>query len=167
MTKQSDGGKELCDLYNKIFEYKDGELYWKEKVSHKVVIGKIAGDIVNGRRRVRFNKKTSLVHRVVFCMHNGYLPNLIDHVDGNPLNNRIENLREATHCQNSMNSKKPITNTSGCKHVSWKKDRQKYKVEMAVNKKVMFFGYYEDLELADLVANEARAKYHKEFAKHE
>ena len=60
-----------------------------------------------------------------------------------------------------------MTNTSGKKGVCWKKDKQKFKVELYVNSKNKFFGYYKDFELACLVSDEARSKYHKEFARYE
>lgn len=53
----------------------------------------------NGRFR---NRKYS-AHRVVFYLHNGYLPEQVDHKDGNRVNNAATNLREATALTNSHN----------------------------------------------------------------
>ena len=106
------------------------------------------------------------MHRLIFLFHYGYLPKIIDHIDGNPLNNDIKNLRESTHIENCQNAKKRTTNTSGCKNVSWHKPANKWAVRLSINQKKVFFGLFEDIELADLVAHEARDLYHGKFARH-
>ena len=58
-----------------------------------------------GYRQVNFRGRTLQVHRVVWALHYGTWPKLeIDHIDGNKLNNRIENLREVTHRDNMLNA---------------------------------------------------------------
>ena len=99
-------------------------------------------------------------------MHNGYLPEEIDHINNTPTDNRIENLREATRMQNCHNKKITTKNKTGSKNVFWVKDRKKWRVTMRVNGKVKSFGYFYDLELADLVSQEIRNKYHNQFANH-
>ena len=150
-----------------IFDYKDGNLYWKEKVSDKVVIGSKVGSLKHGRPSTKINKKDYYLHRLIFCMHYGYFPEMVDHIDGNILNNKIENLRGCNKFENARNSKRPITNTTGVKGVQWKKDKNKFKVEIWVDKKPRFFGYYDSLDEAKLIAISARNKHHKEFARHE
>ena len=99
-------------------------------------------------------------------MHYGHCPALLDHKDGNPLNNHVHNLREATLSQNAINAKKFSTNKSGVKNVSWHKGTNKWVVKININKNTIHFGGYDDLELADLVAMEARDKYCQQFARH-
>ena len=99
-------------------------------------------------------------------MFNGYLPKFIDHIDCNPSNNKIENLREATFSQNQHNTKKRITNTSGVKNVHWYKPLKKWMVYIMINKKRKHLGYFNNIELAELVAQEARNKYHGKYARH-
>lgn len=154
------------DVLNFLFDYKDGELYWKFSLSCKSPKGIIAGCIKSDRyRRIGLNKKLYLAHRLIFMMHHGYLPKIVDHIDGNRLNNRIENLREATQSQNSNNQKLSIKNTSGYKNVTWNVRKQKWCVNIRKHLKDIHIGYFKDIELADLVAQEARDKYHKEFAR--
>ena len=155
------------ELLNELFEYRDGILYWKKKIAPKIVVGTSVGHLRNGYLATKINYVDYLNHRLIFMMHHGFLPCIVDHIDGNSLNNKIENLREADFCGNSRNSKKPSNNTSGKKGVYWKKDKSAYKVELWVNNKPKFFGYYKDFELACLVSDEARSKYHKEFARYE
>jgi hypothetical protein len=155
------------DYLHSLFEYRDGDLFWKVKPSRPVKIGDKAGAFGAGDYlQVGINNKQYKLHRIIFVMHHGYLPEYIDHIDTNRTNNRIENLRACNRQENSHNSKTPVSNTSGMKHVRWRKQRQKWEVKLRMNKKSIYFGSYHDLELAELVAIEARNKYHGDFANH-
>jgi len=118
----------LLNIVNKRFEYKDGKLLYKESPSNRVKVGKEAGYInTNSYKQVQINGKRYLVHRIIFLMHYGYMPeNDIDHIDGNKLNNRIENLREVSKSCNMKNCKPYNHNTSGFHGVYWNKQRQKW-----------------------------------------
>lgn len=156
------------DFLLHIFEYRDGELYWKNKykpTSWKK-IGEKVGFLHKGYVALRMNKKYYAVHRLIFMMHHGYLPQFIDHKDNNPLNNRIENLRAATSGQNNCNTKLSKTNTSGYKNVIWSKKSNKWQVLIRVNGKMKYFGVYFCKDVARFVAETMRHKYHKEFANH-
>ena len=150
-----------------IFEYKDGDLYWKNSLSYCTKNGNKTGSISSTGYKVTFiNKKSYKNHRLIFLFHKGYLPKILDHIDGNPLNNHIENLREATHQQNCQNRSKQKNNNSGYKNIAWIKSEKRWKVKINSNNKSYYLGMYKDLELAILVAEMAREKYHKEFAVH-
>jgi hypothetical protein len=153
------------DYVKQLFEYRDGVLYWKVTFSG-VRQGKKAGTLNNKYYLVQINKKTYRKHRIIFLMHYGFFPDQVDHIDGNTLNNCIENLRAATTFGNNQNRKKSSNNTSGHKGVVWHKGKKKWQVQISVNNKYKCFGSFEDLELADLVAQEARDKYHGAFANH-
>jgi hypothetical protein len=155
------------EYLHELFEYKDGELYWKLSPTNNVKTGKSAGSFCKrGYKFVGINKKVYRIHRLIFLMHYGYLPKIIDHKDNNKFNNRIENLREASTFENQQNRTVQKNNKSGIKNVAWHKHSSKWRVSIQVNKKRNFIGSFKDLELADLVATEARNKYHKEFARH-
>lgn len=159
--------KRLHDL----FEYReDGNLIWKVSSNRKVKIGDVAGSWNNlGYKRTRIENKEYGVHRLIFLYHHGYLtPGMeIDHIDGNPGNNRIDNLREATRSQNMLNGKIPSNNTSGVKGVSWDKSNSKWRAVIRVKGKNTILGRYTTLEEAAEVVKEAREKYHGEYARHE
>ena len=155
------------EILNFLFNYKNGELYWNFSLSCKSPKGTIAGSVKKDNyRRIGINKKVYLAHRLIFMMFHGYFPKFVDHIDGNKLNNCIENLREVTHSQNMKNQKISISNTSGYKNVSWNKKQKKWRVALKINYKDKEIGYFKDIELADLVAQEARDKYHGKFARH-
>ena len=148
------------NLVKTLFYYKDGDLYWK-KNNRKAGCLKPTGYIV-----VEVNNKNMMAHRLIWMYHFGKVDKFIDHIDGNKSNNKIENLRLATKSQNCLNKKISILNTTGCKGVRLRKDSGKYEARITYNKKQMILGCFDDLKLADLVATEARNKYHKEFANH-
>jgi hypothetical protein len=150
-----------------LFDYEDGKLIRKKN-------GKSAVITMGTKRyeRISVDEKIQALHRMIFLWHHGYLPKTIDHIDGDRLNNRIENLREVTQQQNCLNSKHRATSRSPYKNVflqsqpknsNWK---QNWIVSLTVNGKRKYIGSFEDLELADLVAMEARDKYHGKYAKH-
>lgn len=153
------------DLIN-LFEYKDGILYWKQKICKKLLIGDAVGyKRPDGYITVRINNKRYYIHRLVFLLHNGYIPKYLDHIDGNPSNNKIENLREATILQNSCNARKKSNNTSGVKNVDFHNNKWRIQIRTLGKKKTI--GHFDDLEFASLVATEARNKYHGIFSNHE
>lgn len=149
-----------------LFDYQDGSLFWRIKPAKQIAVRSEAGcKNSHGYKVVRVDGVLYGAHRIVFLMHNGYLPKYIDHADRNPMNNRIENLREASASENAYNKTAQSNNKSGCKGVRWHKQIKHWCVEIQVNKVKHYLGIYKDLELADLVAQEARSLYHGKFAR--
>jgi hypothetical protein len=79
------------DRLHQLFDYKDGNFYWKlDKGRAKK--GDKANRNTDGRyEQIKFDQELHWFHRAVFVYHNGYLPQTIDHVNGNKLDNCIEN----------------------------------------------------------------------------
>jgi hypothetical protein len=150
------------------FEHRDGKLYWK-KVAHpnkQYLVGQEAGSIhQTGYRHVTWLGKVHKVHRLIFLLEYGYLPPEVDHINGDRQDNRIENLRPATRSENQCNRPALASNTSGYPGVSWHKKSKAWCVRVMKNGKTVVQQYFKDLELAGLVAIEARAKYHGVYAK--
>lgn len=143
-----------------LFDYKDGHL-WKKKS------GKKAGTVAKEKyRRIMVDGNLKYEHQFVFLYHHGYCPDAIDHIDNNPLNNAIENLREVTLSENQYNSKLRKHSKTSVKNVFYSQKSKKYRVVIGVDKVKKHCGYYDDLELAELVAIEARDKFHGRFAHH-
>lgn len=152
-------------LLNELFEYKDGELYWKKSI-RPGWNGKKVGSLKPSKyKQVQIGKKLYLVHRLIFLYHYDFMPEYIDHIDNNPLNNCIENLRQATKSQNALN-RKLVNSSSGVKGVNWHKRDKKWNVRLQINGVRKEFGSYYSIEAAKFVADFVRHKYHKEFANH-
>ena len=88
---------------------------------------------------------------------------LVDHVNGNTLDNRRCNLRVATHGQNLAN-RKAITAKSGFKGAFWAKWAGRWYSSIGVNGRVIRLGYFDTPEAAALAYDEAARKHHGEFA---
>ena len=153
------------DQVRELFNYRNGKLYWKATVNNKTKKGNIVGTRTQqGYYQCCINYKIHLLHRVIFVYHYGYLPKVIDHIDGNPSNNKIENLREATGSQNNYNSKLNKRNLSGVKGVSWDGSREKWIASITVAKKQKNLGRYDNIFDAACRAMSVRNTEHGEFA---
>ena len=151
------------DFMNQLFDYKDGDLFWKVDRRSRKVKGQKVGSLLNGYRAVRINKKTYLNHRIIFAMHHGYCPECIDHIDRNPLNNKIENLRVATFSQNIVNSTVHINNKCGSKNVYFNKQKNKWRAQVKFDGKTYAKDFIK-IEDAIIHASFLRNKHHGEFA---
>jgi hypothetical protein len=129
-------------------------------------VGKAMYISSNGYLRVSANHWDGdrYVHRDVLKAKKG---ESVDHINGNKLDNRKENLRICTHQQNMCNTKTPITNKTGVKGVHWSEERQKWSAQIAYKNKTIALGRFEKFEDAVKARKEAEQKYHGEFAKNE
>jgi len=104
-------------------------------------------------------------HRLAWFYQYGEWPNeRIDHVDGDSSNNRISNLRQATHSQNMHNRKRCSRNTSGAKGVFWCEHRNKWRARIGNNGKTQSLGRYDTIEEAREAYRIAAEKLHGEFS---
>lgn len=153
------------DLLLTLFTYKDGDIYWAVDKG-RMHIGDVAGTVNStGRKQVCINGKLYKVHRIIYAMHHGEIPRFIDHIDGNPLNNRIENLRGATHSENMYNVSAKRNNTSGEKGVGWDFTKERWFAYCYVKGKKVYAGYHEKFESAVSAVRELRKTLHGSFAK--
>jgi hypothetical protein len=92
---------QLLELARECLEYRDGQLFWKAPRSHSVKVGDRAGFQSGSYRQVSIDDTQYLEHRVIWLLLYGEEPpKYMDHIDGNKVNNRIENLRAIDHSHN-------------------------------------------------------------------
>ena len=148
------------------FNYVDGNLYYKKSKS-KIKIGQKAGWLSSsGYYRIKIDGIDYSLHRVIFKYHYGHIPEVVDHIDGNKSNNKIENLRPATQSWNVICTNKRSNNTSGHKNISWHSQSKKWWVRVYVNGKRKSFGLYKNIEDAVKMAKQARINNHGGFVNH-
>lgn len=151
-----------------LFDYKDGELYWKDIRSNRATIGEKV-DLLkpDGYLRVDLKEGSYAVHRLIWIYHFGHIPegHLIDHKDHDKLNNNIDNLRIATPAQNLANMKVTQRGSSVYKGVSYYAKRNKWQANIRQNGKSKHLGYFESEQEAALYYNTAAIVLFGEFAK--
>lgn len=163
------------------FILSDGALTWKQrpeshfpsarisKVINRRNGGKPAGSIrKDGYLAVGVGQeKTELAHRVIFAMTHGRWPDgILDHVDGNRLNNRPENLREATHATNAANTPAMPHNASGHKGVHLQPQTGRWRAQIKHKKRTEHLGYFDTPELAAKAYERAAERMQGQFAFH-
>lgn len=108
---------------------------------------------------------TVLAHRAAWAMHYGRWPSgLIDHINGNPADNRISNLRECNNAQNLANGA-PRAGTSRFKGVVWRPSNRKWISNITVRGKYIHLGTFNSETDAANAYDAAAKLYFGEFAR--
>ena len=147
---------------NYLFYYDpiNGKLYWKHPRAHRLKEGDEAGTLHHlGYMQTQVGEKIYRNHRIIWLMHYGYLPKVLDHIDHDRLNNKIENLREVTYSENCKNITKPKNNTSGVVGVSFNKRLNKWYSQIRSEKVKYYLGTFNSFEEAVKARKEAEVKY--------
>lgn len=159
----------LEDL-NRMFYIENSNIWWRIRTGSRCKMGSIAGSYKNnGYRKVHVMGKTYLVHRILYQMYHSIdiLDPLaiIDHKDGNILNNTIENLRITDDKGNIRNSNSRANSSTQYKGVSTRKHTKKFFCRIHVGGKEKFLGYYHTAIEAARVYDLNAVIYYGEFAR--
>jgi hypothetical protein len=141
----------ICELLR--YDEETGNLYWKASRGG-VLIGDIAGNLDRkGYIGVRIDGNRYLAHRIIYASN--YLKSsvgCIDHIDGNPSNNRLSNLREVSGSVNQQNNKARGTHQAGGRWVA----------QIKINSKSKNLGSFDTEEEAHQAYLAAKKIYHPE-----
>lgn len=138
-----------------MFDSPRAAMLWNAKMA-----GKQAGCVKgNGYVQVYVNNRPHYAHRLIWILEHGDIPMQIDHINGNGLDNRLQNLRSVSPAENARNSRIRSDNKTGVLGVFWHDARQKYRAEIRVNGVNKHLGHYATLEEAKKARKMASKKY--------
>src|SRR5687768_7944839 len=144
-----------------------GVLSWKSNPKFKgLPVGRCGTIGRCGYLMVGIDRNYFLSHRIIWKMVTGCEPqDQIDHIDGDRLNNRFDNLREASNGQNRCNIKIQKNNKSGFKGVCWEASHKAWKAYISHNGTQRKLGRFKDLSSAVEAVRCERERLHGEFAR--
>lgn len=143
-----------------------GIFVWKKRLSNRAMPGKIAGYIRKGSRYtiISIGRKFFYAHRLAwFYVHGEWPECTIDHIDRNPGNNSIKNLRKAEHSQNAVNKGVRKTSTVGLKGV-WRTSSGRFASYVGPASNRIRVGLFDTAEEAHAAYVVAAKKMYGEFA---
>jgi hypothetical protein len=149
------------------YEPHTGKFFWRIDRPRKTKAGDEAGHINNKRYvQIRYNHRDYSAHRIAWYLHTKQDPSglQIDHINGNPSDNRIANLRLATPGENAKNMRKRKGTTSQYKGASWHARTGKWQSQIKVDGHNMHLGCFDTDYEAHLAYCKAAAVLHGEFA---
>lgn len=162
------------------YEPETGLLYWKKRPLKHFKYSKFPTIECNRFNNRYFNKealnsinrygykvsslngKCVRAHRVIWKLITGIDAEILDHIDGDKTNNRIQNLRNVTQIDNQKNQKRYITNMSGTTGVFWNTRVQKWQAFINKERNKKHLGYFDNFE----EAVDTRKKAEVEFGYH-
>ena len=149
------------------YDLVSGLAIWSKSPAKNIKAGTQAGTVHRGYLVVRFQGKSYPLHRLCWLLATNQDPGdlMIDHIDGNRLNNVFANLRLCSNAQNGMNRSATKANKLGVKGVCWDAKACKYKAHIQINGKKKHIGNYADLESAVNARRSFEAEIFGTFAK--
>lgn len=160
--------KITCEQLQGILSYnpKTGAFQYRVKRGAQNAGTVAGGKMVRGNWSIGINYKRYSAHRLAWLYMTGIWPeNEIDHIDGNPLNNRWDNLREVTGAQNKQNYRRPrIDNKSGYLgvylHGKNKNGSDRWRARINLDGKAVHLGLFDTPQEAHAAYVEAKRKLH-------
>lgn len=127
-----------------------GKFVWKVKPSPRFPSGMNAGCVTNMYVYITINGKRMAAHRLAWLYVHGEHPeHQIDHINGDPSDNRISNLRKATQFENAQNIRRPQKNNPhGSLGITYDPHKKLWRARISVNNKRKYIGKYKSQEEA-------------------
>jgi hypothetical protein len=149
------------------YDRETGEFHWLKRMNGRIRAGDLAGTLTEeGYRRIWIEGRHYRAHRLAWLYITGeWCPLLIDHRDGNPSNNRWNNLRRATSSQSNANRRVPRNNACGLKGVS--QDRGRWRARIHKNGQKHHLGIFPTPQAAHAAYAKAARQLFGEFARME
>src|SRR5574343_591059 len=154
--------EEVARLFT--YDRETGVLYWKNKNRNTIRRNYVAGTYGganDGYRRVGINGKICMEHRIIMMLCFGHIPENaeIDHINHVRNDNRLFNLRFVTRPENRKNQSVSSKSTTGVTGVTFDKNRNKYRAQIGVNRKLIYLGMFDTLEEAAEARRQADRKF--------
>lgn len=153
---ESDTGK-LFWLERPVSMFKRPEYHsmWNKRFANKEAFTAVGS---HGYKCGAIQGQHWLAHRLIFLIVGGYLPEIVDHINGDRLDNRWVNLREVTTTESSRNTCLRSDNKSGCLGVSVRPDNR-WLARITVNGEIIHLGNFKELDDAIKARKSAEKKY--------
>ena len=121
--------------------------------------GRSAGVLTNGYISVKIFDRMYLAHRIIWAMVHGVWRDQIDHINGNPNDNRLSNLRSVSQKINQRNQRRHKTNTSGRTGVSWNRFRGCWVAYIRIGRQTKYLGGFQSFDMAVSARQVAEKQY--------
>src|SRR5258708_6676719 len=143
-----------------------GLFYWAVKPNRDVAAGARTGSkSADGALLIRIEGKLYRAHRLAWLYVHGEWPKVIDHINGEPSDNRLANLRDCSQKQNTWNMRAHRDNSSGVKGASFCQRRQLWFARICRDGRSHHLGYFSTVERASDAYDAAARRLHGEFAR--
>ncbi len=150
-----------------IYDQTSGIIAWRISPRASVRSGTVAGRITTrGYRQITIDRRSYSAHRLAWFYVNGEWPvDELDHINGNKLDNRIDNLRPATRAQNIVTEGVRKNNTSGFKGITWEPQNRLWRARIGNGERRVNLGRFKRIEDAYAAYCVAAKAMHGEFAR--
>jgi len=144
------------------YDPETGVFTWLKKPNRRIVVGSVAGNFTDdGYRAIRVDGRIYRLHRLAWLYAHGRWPdNYIDHIDGNPLNNRICNLRDVPQSVNLQNLRSAKKGNAS-RFLGVRKHRNKWQASITIDGKYIHLGEYFEPEHAHAAYLTAKRIHHQ------
>jgi hypothetical protein len=157
---------QACVKERLTYDEVSGLFTWKRPRNNRIKAGTVAGGLISsGYWSIGLDNYRFLAHRLAWLYMHGVMPPAeIDHIDGDPTNNRIANLRLATRTENNGNSR-ARKSASGLKGAHWEAKRKAWRAQIYKDGKHLHLGYFPTPEEAHAAYAKAAREIYGEFAR--